>query len=124
MYVFPGGNIEEGESNIEALIRETKEEAGLIVKHQSIKEFGIVSEIRKNIYVEGIFEQNDFYYTCDVEEEILKQELSEGEKEIGYQLEFVTIDKAISVNEMERQIGTNFSERETFILKLLRDNLD
>ena len=120
MYVFPGGSIEEGESNIEALIRETKEEAGLIVKPQSVIEFGIISEIRKDIYLEGIFEQNDYYYTCDVEEDKLEQELTEGEKKLGYQLEFVTIDKAISVNEMEQQTGKNFSERATFILKFLR----
>ena len=31
-YEFPGGGIEKGESMIDCLIRETKEEAGLIVK--------------------------------------------------------------------------------------------
>jgi 8-oxo-dGTP pyrophosphatase MutT (NUDIX family) len=117
MYVFPGGRIEEGETNTETLIRETKEEAGLIVEPKSIREFGLVSEIRKDIFAEKIYEQHDYYYTCKVEEKIIDQKLSESEKERGLQLEFVSIDKAISVNEME--IGNNFSERQTFILKLL-----
>jgi 8-oxo-dGTP pyrophosphatase MutT (NUDIX family) len=124
MYVFPGGRIEEGETNTEALIRETKEEAGLVVKPQSIKEFGMVSEIRKDIYVNGIFEQHDFYYTCDVEDKISEPKLSDEEKKIGLQLEFISIDKAISINEIEMEFGNNFSERETFILKLLNILLD
>ena len=37
-YKFPGGGIEEQESNIDALIRETAEEAGLLVIKDSIKE--------------------------------------------------------------------------------------
>ena len=37
-YKFPGGGIEKDESNIDALIRETAEEAGLIVIKDSIKE--------------------------------------------------------------------------------------
>ncbi|MBO5542465.1 MAG: NUDIX domain-containing protein [Acholeplasmatales bacterium] len=36
-YKFPGGGIEKNESNIDALIRETAEEAGLVVIKDSIK---------------------------------------------------------------------------------------
>ena len=46
-YKFPGGEIESDESNIDALIRETKEEAGLIVIKDSIKEYGYVHRVQK-----------------------------------------------------------------------------
>ena len=41
-YKFPGGGIEANESKIEALIRETKEESGLMIIPSSIKEYGYV----------------------------------------------------------------------------------
>jgi len=122
MYVFPGGKIEKNETNIEALIRETKEEAGLTVKPESIIEYGIVTEIRKDIYVDGIFEQNDFFYICNVEDKTIEQKLTEHEKEIGYILKIVSIEKAISLNEVEITTGKKYSERETFILKSLKEN--
>ena len=37
-YKFPGGGIENGEDPITAMIRETREEAGLIVKTDTIAE--------------------------------------------------------------------------------------
>ncbi len=37
-YKFPGGGIEDNESKIETLIREVREESGLIVKADTIKE--------------------------------------------------------------------------------------
>ena len=46
-YNFPGGGIESDESNIDALIRETKEEAGLVVIKDSIKEYGYVHRVQK-----------------------------------------------------------------------------
>ena len=41
-YKFPGGGIENGENPVEAMIRETREEAGLVVKPETVKEYGYV----------------------------------------------------------------------------------
>ena len=46
-YKFPGGGLEFDESNIDALIRETREEAGLIIIKDSIKEYGYVHRVQK-----------------------------------------------------------------------------
>ena len=48
-YKFPGGGIEENESEEHAMIRETQEEAGLVVIPESIKEYGYVHRIQKAI---------------------------------------------------------------------------
>lgn len=44
-YKFPGGGIENGENPVEAMIRETREEAGLVVKPETVKEYGYVHRI-------------------------------------------------------------------------------
>ena len=46
-YKFPGGGIEAGESYAEALCREVREEAGLQVKKETIREYGIVPRMEK-----------------------------------------------------------------------------
>ena len=47
-YKFPGGGIEAGEDPIEAMIRETREEAGLVIIPESAKEYGIVHRVQKS----------------------------------------------------------------------------
>ena len=41
-YKFPGGGIEAGESHLEALLREAREEAGLRILPESVREYGVV----------------------------------------------------------------------------------
>ena len=47
-YKFPGGGIENGENPVEAMIRETREEAGLVVVPGSVKEYGYVHRIQRS----------------------------------------------------------------------------
>ena len=67
-YKFPGGGIEKNESNEHAMIRETREEAGLIVIPESVREYGYVHRIQKSEYDDtDYFVQDNYYYLCDVE---------------------------------------------------------
>ena len=119
-YKFPGGGIEENESHIDTLIRETKEETGLVIKPNTIKECGLIHEIRKSIYNNDIFEQKSYYYFAEVEDNILNQELSEYEKELQYVLEWVNPSIAYEVNtNLGKEYVNKFLLREACVLKLL-----
>ena len=123
-YKFPGGGIEDGEDISAALAREVKEEAGLIVKPESITEFGSVIRRQKSNYLENtIFEQENYYYWCECEENIVDQNLDDYEKEAEFTLKYVNIDEAIKVNS-EYRTDDYFNEimirRENRVLKMIK----
>lgn len=122
-YKFPGGGIEKGESKEQAMIRETREEAGLSVIPESVKAYGYVHRVQKSTYPDADhFVQDNYYYLCDVEETVRSQKLDDYEAEEHFTLEYVQPDRAIFVN---RNVPHGSSdqimlEREARVLELLK----
>lgn len=124
-YKFPGGGIEENESKIDALIRETKEESGLVVIPESIREYGYVHRVQKGDK-EDMFIQDNYYYFCTVEKTIRPQKLDDYEYEEKFTLEFVDPISAIEANRNSYHgpKDKNMLEREARVLELLvKENL-
>ena len=121
-YKFPGGGIEKDESNIDALIRETAEEAGLVVIKDSIKEYGYVHRIQK-AKDEGysMFIQDNLYYLCDVEDRKINQNLDDYEDFEKFTLELVDPKTAINANRNSDHGPKNkeMIEREAKVLEIL-----
>ena len=121
-YKFPGGGIEKNESTIDALIRETKEEAGLIVIKDSIKEYGYVHRVQKAKDSDfSKFIQDNYYYICDVENNILEQQLDDYENFEKFTLELVDPKIAININRNKEHGPKDLDmiEREAKVLELL-----
>lgn len=84
-YKFPGGGINPGEDHITALAREVQEETGYCIIADTIEEYGYVLRRHHDSYdVDCIFEQENFYYFCDVMPELQKTNLDDYEKEEGF----------------------------------------
>lgn len=126
-YKLPGGGAEQGESQIDTLIREVKEETGLTVIPSSVREYGYVHRIQKGTRADNeIFIQDNFYYFCEAEDNIEAQRLEDNEAEEEFVLEFVSLRHAIEVNNNhnhgESRDPSRFKvklERETKLFELL-----
>ena len=126
-YKFPGGGIQGGEDKKAALVREVREETGLVVIPDSIREFGSVlrrQKSDKSAYT--IFEQENFYYICDVEAANIGQELDEYEREAGFVLRVLPIDEAICANDeyhSENYFDEVMIKRELRVLQMVKKQM-
>ena len=126
-YKFPGGGIQSGEDKKTALIREVREETGLTVIPESIAEFGSVMRRHKsNLEPDTVFEQENFYYVCCVEDEVTAQNLDDYEKEAEFTLQWTDIDEAIRVNDAyssENLFDHMMIKRELRVLQIIRETM-
>ncbi len=121
-YKFPGGGIENGEDPVEAMIRETREEAGLVVVPGSVKEYGYVHRIQKSdLDPTECFVQDNYYYLCEAQDELRSQQLDDYEAQESYRLEFV--DPVLAINKDRNVKNSPYNqlmfEREARVLETL-----
>lgn len=99
-YKLLGGGAEPGESLPEALIREVREESGLIVIPESIREIGQIIERRRDIFEpDEVYVCHSCFFFCDVLEEMTETQMTESERQKGYHLEWATPEEIIAGNE-------------------------
>lgn len=121
-YKFPGGGIEPGEDPAAAMIRETREEAGLVVEPQTVKEYGYVHRVQKSdMDATERFIQDNYYYLCEVGNEIVAQCLDSYESEEDFVLEYVEPQTAIHINRgvPHGPSDQTMLEREARVIELL-----
>ena len=121
-YKFPGGGIEDGETPVDAMIRETQEESGLVVLPETVKEYGYVHRIQKSDQDETeCFIQDNYYFLCSTAGDTVSQRLDDYEADESYTLEFVDSHTAIYKNRhaIQSPFYHTMLEREARVLELL-----
>ena len=98
-YKFPGGGIRDGENPIDAMIRETIEEAGLKVLPETVQEYGLVHRIQKSTVDETeCFIQDNYYYLCKAADTVESQNLDDYEAEERFTFKYIDPKTAIETN--------------------------
>lgn len=115
---FPGGGTEEGEDDIQTLIRETLEETGFTVVPETVREFGEIEEKRLALYENKIWHQINRYYFCEVYDRQSECSYSENEKAHGFKPVWYTLEEAY-----EKNCRRAWNQREYHALKLLKEHL-
>ena len=129
-YKFAGGGMENGEDQIDTLIREVMEESGLKVIPDSVREYGYVHRVEKG-NSEDIFIQDNYYYLCNAEDTVYQQRLDQYENEEKFTLELVSPETVLTVNRThshgEKQKYFQFHtmlERECRVIEILMKELE
>lgn len=124
-YKFPGGGLLEGEIKDTAIKRAVLEEVGrdVISVNESL---GYLDQIYNDIYDDTrYFYLRSYYFFCEISEEEFKPNFDVYEHDLGFVPTWVTVDEAIIVNQKKFDEGSKYhwTERELYVLKLLREML-
>lgn len=121
-YKFPGGGMKDNETPVDAMIRETREESGLVVIPDTVKEYGYVHRIQKSNHdITECFIQDNYYYLCKTADETVPQRLDDYEAEEAFTLEYIDPNTAISKNRhvIQGPCDRMMLKREARVLELL-----
>ena len=120
-YKIPGGGMEQGEKLVDTLIREVREETGLLVKAETVLELGEMKEVRRDIFdKKQKYICHSYFYYCEVEAETVPLQLTESEMRKGYHFVWATPEEIIEANE---KLGKDaWISRDTAFIRMLADN--
>ncbi len=99
-YQFPGGHLESGETLIDCIIREVKEETGIELVLDKVKPFFVIKHYSKNYHGTGENRCSEIYYfeiETDEQYNLLNADYTEDEKDGKFELKYIDLDNVEEV---------------------------
>lgn len=101
-YYLVGGHVEDNESYVECLKREVREETGIELDIKEILPYFVVEYLCKDYPEVGDntnYIANYYVIDCDEKPDLAKIELTEGEKDGGFELKYIHKDEVMIILE-------------------------
>lgn len=111
VYCMIGGGVEDGENILDALARESQEEAGCTLKN--VQELGIIEERGIGTKEGDRFIQTNYCFVAEAEGEITQSKFTTEELNRGYHCVWLPLEEAL---EKLKSQSTGFMTRRTLFL--------
>ncbi|OEF23494.1 NUDIX hydrolase [Vibrio rumoiensis] len=123
-YSLPGGGLDEGEEQVDGMIRELEEETGAL-SIRNVQPFGFYEEYRPwHKDNADVMHMISYCYTCNVDKKLGNTRFESHEINNGMKPVWINLHEAIEHNlktiELSEKKGMSI-ERETFILQMIAD---
>lgn len=126
-YTFIGGHVEENETKEMALIRELKEETGILLKNQDLDPFLKIEKLDKNHFNTGKNCLSEIYYYSFCADYIINKEkmnLDDSEREKHFFLQYMDINEFYDyLNYQIYFLNSELHSEMLYVLNYYTDNM-
>lgn len=123
-YKIPGGGVEPGESYMDTLDREVREETGLMPDLSTVRELGMTLEKRRDVFnPELVYQCLTLFYECRALPGRTHTDMTESELLLGFHPVWASLDEIIDKNRELEEMNYYWKIRDYRFLLWYREEI-